>query len=420
MYAQGKFPKLSNLACKSKWSWTTLKFFYGSTTSCHRCTNEPIDVNNFDNFHNTPGKLQQRELMLQDIWPGNGCEFCRDVEEVGGTSDRMFQNSIPTFPIELENNNITTITTPTTVEVYLDNKCNLACVYCHAGFSSRIANENKKFGKFEVPGLFRNEFMQRDSNYDQNIASFWKWLEKHSDSVEHLNILGGEPFFQDDFDVCIEFFRNNPSPNLTLTIVSNLVINADRFKAYINLLKTLVSDKKLKGIDITASIDCWGEQQEFVRYGMKLATFEKNMEYLLSQDEWLRVNVNQTITSLTIHTMPELIKKVNEWRRQKDVGHYGGLAVFCDHLSPRIFGNPNIWKLKLDEVMSLLKTSTFNEKNTFNLFEGVQKLLNDSTDINQLEVENFYVYMNEIDKRRGTNWKSLFPHLTKESISNVV
>ena len=84
-----------------------------------------------------------------------------------------------------------------------------------------------------------------------------------------------------------------------------------RFKQYIEQLHQLVKDKKVRRVDITASIDCWGKEQEYARHGLNLTIFETNMNHLLKQGSWLRVNINQTITTLTIKSMPALITKVN-------------------------------------------------------------------------------------------------------------
>ena len=33
--------------------------------------------------------------MMQGKWPGQGCEYCRDIEAAGGISDRVEFNSNP-------------------------------------------------------------------------------------------------------------------------------------------------------------------------------------------------------------------------------------------------------------------------------------------------------------------------------------
>ena len=76
-------------ACQFKWTWSTLFLNFGTTSSCHRCKHWEVTVENFMDFHNLPGKVSDREKMLQGQWPGNGCEYCKVVEEAGGVSERI-------------------------------------------------------------------------------------------------------------------------------------------------------------------------------------------------------------------------------------------------------------------------------------------------------------------------------------------
>jgi len=411
MYAEGLFPKQSDKACKLKWSWSTIWLYQGYTASCHRCTKDKITPDNLLNFHNTPNKIKQRTDMLNNQWPGNGCEHCRDIEELGGVSDRLTQNNIPNYPIELESDANTLSVTPTTVEVFFDNTCNLSCIYCCARNSSKIYNENKKYG--EIPVITKEQALpEKDLNYLENKRLFWEWMKINSINIERFNILGGEPFMQDDFDDCLHFFNEYPNPQLTLTAVSNLIIRPSKFKQYINKLKDLVDNKKLKSIDITASIDGWGAEEEFVRYGLDISLFEQNMEYLINQSDWLNVNINQTLTSLTIKSVPDLIDKINLWRNKKDIGHYVQKVIDREHLNPIHFGI-DFWEDSFQKILKRLKQNTFNEKQAYNLFLGEYKRLQSVSNINYEQLKNLFFYLDEIDKRRKTNWRDIFPYIAE-------
>ena len=84
-----KFPIKTKTACQSKWTWSTIYLNYLSTASCHRVDPVPFELDQFDDFHNVPKKLADRELMLKGQWPTGGCEYCRVIEEAGGWSDRQ-------------------------------------------------------------------------------------------------------------------------------------------------------------------------------------------------------------------------------------------------------------------------------------------------------------------------------------------
>ena len=55
------FPIKQSPACQLKWTWSTLWLTEAKTNSCHRCLAVPLDKDNFDNFHNYPHKIKERE-----------------------------------------------------------------------------------------------------------------------------------------------------------------------------------------------------------------------------------------------------------------------------------------------------------------------------------------------------------------------
>ena len=115
------WPIKSETSCYLKWSWSTIYLNRGTTASCHRTVENKLTVEDFDNFHNTPKKLDDRARMLAGGWPEEsetekfglpGCTYCKHIEDSGGVSDRIvqlrnlpgaFQNHVNVLPKELEN-----------------------------------------------------------------------------------------------------------------------------------------------------------------------------------------------------------------------------------------------------------------------------------------------------------------------------
>ena len=144
-----KFPIDTATACQSKWTWSTIWLNQLSSSSCHRVDPVPFAINEFDNFHNLPKKLNDRKLMLEGKWPQGGCEYCKKIEDAGGHSDRHHNLNIRGLtPPELETDPEAIKVTPRIVEIFAQNTCNLACLYCNSNLSSRIEQENNKFGSF--------------------------------------------------------------------------------------------------------------------------------------------------------------------------------------------------------------------------------------------------------------------------------
>ena len=148
------FPIKTETACQLKWNWSTLFLNTGVTKSCHRTAESVLTPENFFNFHNTELKLSDRRRMLEGQWPEHSCSYCREIEEAGGVSDRLRQVSIPNLvPPELDADPSAINISPTIVEVFFNNACNMGCLYCSSKLSSTIETENRKFGDFSKDGV---------------------------------------------------------------------------------------------------------------------------------------------------------------------------------------------------------------------------------------------------------------------------
>lgn len=408
------FPIKTKTACQLKWSWSTIALTTGTTQSCHRVDPLPFNIESF-NFHNTVEKIKQRETMLSGEWPQAGCQHCENVERTGiGQSDRQFFLQVPNLsPIELEENPTATTINPTILEVYIDNTCNLSCVYCIPSLSSRIDNELKKYGRFEKNGLVLESTYKKEINFDKIQEKFWQWMQANAHSLQRLHLLGGEPFYQEQFDKFLDFFENNPCPNLEFNIVTNLMISKSRLKNYIDIIKKLIINKKIKRLDITASIDCWGPQQEFVRHGINLKQWQENFEYLISE-RWITLNINNTISVLTIKTLPELLRLLKQWTKNRKIEHYFSTVIYPSYMHPMILG-PTEFDEDFKTILELMKTDTWRGDHAKIHMQGVIAGIQNSV-YNKNETLKLLTFLDEMDNRRKTDWRELFPWLEKYNV----
>jgi organic radical activating enzyme len=345
--------------------------------------------------------------MLNGEWPESNCSYCRKIEEAGGISDRKRQLTIPySIPPELLSNPSEIVVSPTFLEVYFSNACNLGCLYCSPSLSSTIAAENVKFGKFNKHEIILDSI----DNQVKNLAPyFWEWFEKNFSNLQRLQVLGGEPLYQKDFDRLLDYIDQMPNSNCELNVVTNLMISKQKLQGYIDRFKKLLSAKKLKRIDITCSIDCFGPQQEYVRWGLDLVQWKENFESLL-ENKWLYININQTISPLTIKTMPELLIQLKQWKQKRQLGHwFGGVSPGPSYLMPDIFGDAE-FSQDAEIILQLMSTKTEEDRNAVEYMKGIfSQIL--SAKLNRQEIAKLIVYLDEKDRRRGTNWETLFPWL---------
>lgn len=411
------FPIKTATACQLKWNWSTLYLHEETTASCHRTGWSPLTVENFDDFHNSEKKKQERSAMLNGQWPKESCGYCREIEQSGGFSDRMLHLNIPDMaPPELEHDPTAITVSPTILEVFFNNTCNLSCLYCLPELSSKIHQENVKFGDFITENI-KLTSAPRSQNYPALLEKFWSWMDKNSRSLRRFNVLGGEPFYQVELEKLLKFFENNPHPDLELGVITNLIVSPEKLDQFIKIFRSLLVKKHLKRIDITCSIDCWGPEQEYVRYGIDLSIWEKNFLTLLTH-KWLTININQTISVLTIKTMPTLLEKLSSWRNQHPVGHYfSAISPQPRYLMPHIVGK-GVFRKDFDRILNLMPTDTEQYQISLKYMQGIRDQIENSQPDAQSK-SDLKLFLDEKDRRRGNSWRKTFPWLVKE-IDHVV
>ena len=405
-----KFPIKTATACQLKWNWSTVYLPMETTASCHRTNLHKFDTKTF-NFHNTPTKVNDRKRMLEGQWPEVGCDYCKDIEASGGQSDRITNLDFPGMhaPRELEDNPNAVNVTPRILEVYFDNTCNLKCLYCGPHFSSLWAGDISQHGEFRQDGVKIAQFV-KSSNIDQNKQKLFDWLKNNAQHLTSFNVLGGEPLYQDELDQCLDLFEQFPAPELTFQFFTNLNTKLSHLQRVINRVKDLIDKKCIRELEITASLDCWGAEQEYVRYPLKLDVWEKNFEFLVNQP-WIRLIVSSTITPLTIKTLPDLLEKLNTWRQLRPIYHYQNSVNNVEYMYIDIFGDA--FRADFDKAISLKPEGTPEEIQSKRYLEGIAQQA--SKQLPKVEeIKNLYIYLNEIDRRRGTSWPTTFPWLVNE------
>lgn len=405
--------------CLYKWAWSTILLGPGTTNSCHRVGMEDVPLD-FGNFHNTPGKLEDRKKMLNGEWPGRGCEYCRDIEAAGGISDRMdLNNKSPErfIPIEMKNKKkeIPTNVTPTIVEVYFSNLCNLGCVYCESKFSSVIENEARKYNL--ISENVNAKRVGTDEGYARRLEQFWAWLKINAKNISRYNILGGEPFYQPELEQNIDFFEEYPCPDLDLVIFSNLKVNKTKFTKILDKTKSLIERKHIKSLKLLASIDGIGKDEEYVRSGLNMDAWKDNFELLCRNYPTILIECHLTMSCLNVKAMPKLfefIADMNKLHRNKihDDNHdylvWWSLNFVTrpDYMSPNIFPT-GFFDKDFDKMCSFIKVDIDIE-----MMRGYQKTVN-AGEYNPELIEKLKEALTVLDQRRNTDWKTAFPWLVE-------
>lgn len=416
------FPIVNDAACVYKWGWNTLGLYDGVTASCHRTEHAPITIENFENFHNSDMVISSRKLMLKGQWPPDhvGCTYCKKLEDHGEMSDRTFHNTIPGLtPVDFDDDQLHV--TPRILEMYLNNTCDLRCVYCLPSISSRFNSELKQYGPIPTQSL-TSQLQYTPPHKDQQkfLELLLVWMDKNYSKLTRLSVLGGEPFFQSEFNTVLDFIKTQTNRDLTLSIHTNLNAKPDRLIEYIELIKSLILNKQIKKAAIICSIDCVGPVQEFIRDGLDFNHWQKNFEYLI-QHKWVDITVQHTVTSLSIRSIAELQSYINDCKKINP-NITQAYQLVDDHrgplYTPKIFGK-DFFSKELDAILKLMPLTSDREIRSYKRLESIVNLVKNSQ-INVEALRDLKITLDSYDQRRNNDWKVLFPEINEFFIRNNI
>ena len=420
------FPIKTATSCLLKWNWSSIFLNEGTTSSCHRNWHVPFTVDEFDNFHNVPYKIAHRESMLRGEWPESpdnlGCGYCKSIEDSGGRSDRMYmtETQFDQTPDELENNPTATNITPAVLEVFVSGVCNMACTYCKRTQSSVIANDAKKYNMPEFDNVYfgKPEQILPPDLFNKYFDKLVSWLENNGTSLKRFHILGGEPFYQKETNELLDVWERYPNPNLILNVISNFSVKPAVFKKYVDKINNLVNNGKIQRFDLTASVDCWGDSQEYVRRGFNSEIFEENLLYAL-QDKSIRINFNATHSLMSLDDYPALLSKKVEWESitGNPIALYG-MLVSSIHVHPTMLGG-DFFKDTISQIRKNHPLTTWDDQQAYENINGLLMQIEQS-DTDLKSMKHFLTVYNELDRRHGSNWRSIFPRIAKEIEKHII
>ena len=229
--------------------------------------------------------------------------------------------------------------------------------------------------------------------------------------------MGGEPFLQKETFRFIEFLEKGDYPDLTLVFFSNHNIEHERFKHWINRLEKLQSSGRLDKIQIFFSCDALGPEGEYVRTGLDLQVAIPNFEHILYNTQ-IEQAINSALTVTAVPGMPDMVRYINKcnevkpiyWSMMKANQYEMGKA----YLYPGIFGKKiNEWGLR--EAIEMFDTKSFGYQDSVKVSHKKFMIGNmkefDKREPSLLRQKQFKIYLNELDRRRGTNWKKIYPQI---------
>ena len=430
--------EVSPTFCLAKWHHTTIYLHTGETHSCYHPPPHAIDGKIIgwkpSALHNTAQKKAERRQMLAGTRP-KGCEYCWRIEDMGQgfVSDRHIRNSTIYRPERLEEikrNGANFDVKPEYIEVSFGHECNFKCGYCHPKASSKYYNEIRDHGPYTMVKNHRCDIDWLDirpEDANPYVDAWWEWWPEIRDSLNILRITGGEPLLHASTWRLLDDLMENPLPGLELNINSNLGVKQVLVERLSNKIRQLMDNKCIKSFSLFTSMDTWGSQAEYIRTGLDLELWERNLDTYMRTSGQI-VSFMITFNALSVPRFDQLLGKLLEWRQRYAVPDATVRNVRFDtpYLREPLQYDINI--LPKDQFMPLMHSHlAFMEANEsdgdktkfgtleVDKFRRVVRYM-ETTEYDEQRLaegrRDFRAWFTEHDRRRGTDFLATFPELS--------
>ena len=428
--------------CLAKWAQVTIHLHTGRTHSCHHPDTHIIPLSelktNPSALHNTSFKKQKRKEMLEGKRPSE-CQYCWDIEDTSTQfSDRINKSSedwsLP-FIDEIKSLDWKQDYNPKYVEVAFSNTCNFKCSYCGPSFSSQWVDELEQYGAYPTSGKFNDlETLSREgripfktTDHNPYVESFWKWWPKLYRDLHTFRITGGEPLLSKDTWKVLDYIIEEKDPNreLSFAINSNLGASDYLIDKLIDKVNRISDEERTKDIQIYTSVDGWGKQAEYGRHGLVFSKFWDNINKILTKCPTINIVIMSTYNVLSVTSYHKLIRGVYDLKMEYSSNQRNcnpPIQIDISHLM-----NPKHQSIRIlpSEYSKLVKRhGELMEENQ--AFYGYQEheicklkriydwmISPQNRNLVKLNRKDFYRFVTEHDRRRGTDFLKTFPEFEK-------
>jgi organic radical activating enzyme len=432
--------------CVAKWKQVTMHLQNGHTHSCHHPNTHLVPVEelkkNHTALHNTSFKKEQRKSMLEGTRPSE-CEYCWRAEDAGNISDRTYKSAdtwaheyIETIPkLEWDAN-----VDPSYVEVSFSNVCNFKCSYCSPNISSQWMEEIERYGEYPTSSKFNgltwlqlnNQIPIPNNQSNPYVDAFWEWFPDMYNELKQFRITGGEPLLSKNTFKILDYIIDNPNTNLTFSINTNMNTPDELYNKFIEKLKIIQSKGNIHRLNIFTSAEASGKQAEYIRYGMNYEKWLTNLNRMITEVPSAGLTIMCTYNILSIPSFKTFLQDILSIRlkyRESAVKHHR-VSVDIDipylrhpaHQASFIISKDllhyveeqlRFMKDNIEPVTSGKEYTGFYPHEIHKL-ERVYNIIKAEIDYGEDNTTNrkdFVLFVDEHDRRRGTNFLETFPEL---------
>jgi hypothetical protein len=334
-----------------------------------------------------------RQGLHQDGMPAE-CKTCTIAESQNNISWRQQEGVVPK-----QFDNDTDLMSDSAyfnqINIYFDNQCDSACLYCNEDYSSKWEAEKIRAGELWL----EDRSNKRKINYQSRIQKIHEFLIKAGEEIPkkiagqqlyeigvNLTFLGGEPLLSPELrDGKLEtfiddFYTHAPKDyNVVVTIHTNANSSKYVLDRFFDSVESLKAKYPRLIIKIVMSIESIGKPLDYIRYGSTWQQVEENVHRYMSNKSIFIVAFNPTFNTLSLPTSPEYFKwliRLNEQYNERTLFVSSNIAFSPERFNP--YNTSEYFKSQVLESLEIIKNNkdkfeSGSYNNLINRFEDLSK-----------------------------------------------
>lgn len=384
---------MTNITSYCSLPWTHLQILpnglvYRCCESEHKQPYGDLRKNSLLEIWSSVQVQQLRKLQSSGKW-SEECFRCLNYEKSGGESLRLRENS--------RRGNISKAAEfPVSLDLRLDNTCNLKCRSCSPFYSTLWNKDFEALTNTLIPSL------EDDLDKEKILADILQLLPK----IKQITFAGGEPMLSKFHHDIIDKIAELELWDIELIYNTNLTVLPKR---------ALSIWPKVKRVYFRASVDGIGEIGEFLRKGLNWSKFLENAS-IVSMIPNANVGVEYTLSVYNAFTVLETMASLLEIGFIKSSKDFVmGFVTEPTYLSAQILNDDERVRLKNHHKLVLEKLKPWLDQSSYQDFQKISDLTINFISQKQLDNERliFSVFHNKLSSIRSEKAENLFPELRK-------
>lgn len=339
---------------------------------------------------------QVRKDFLKGKWPEN-CKRCKYVESLNGQSKRLEENNYHydtnahLIAQTAEDGSVPYY--PSNIDIRVGTICNLKCIHCGTGASSKWNEEKSMLDKYP-----NTEFYNIDNKWIEQDSFIWDNIKENLKYTKRFNFLGGEPFANKQHNRFIkEIAFTKEAKDITLTYVSNGTLLTEK------IFEQLISFKE---VVIRLSLDAIQEPGEYFRFPMKWENFVKKLELMeryAKNNKHLDIGVQWTCSNVSIFYLVDTFDYMEK--------NFPNIKfIFANHVEWPVHMSAQVLPMPLKEII-------VKKINNYDFGEYADKVPFYVNHMMEKDLWNtdgivFMNYLDDLDRSRKISYKHNFKEMT--------